>query len=73
MKARQNKKGENMKWLSGKKTHLSAILLALHALVPVFAGDLSVVDFLQSDQLVQLLAAFGLSSLRSGVAKGQKK
>lgn len=56
-------------FLVGKKTYIVAALLAVVALLDVVTGDLSVVDFLSDPNLVLLLNAVGLATLRAGVAK----
>ena len=58
-----------MNWLKGKKTYIAAILLALQSLLHIFTGDVSITAFLSSPELTQILAAFGLASLRAGVEK----
>ena len=56
-------------WLNGKKTYIIAVLIALQALITVISGDITIAEFLQSEAFLQLLSAFGLASLRHGVAK----
>ena len=60
-----------MGFLKGKKTHIIAILMFVVALLKVLDGDITWVQFFNSPELLQMLAAFGLSSLRAGVAKSE--
>jgi hypothetical protein len=53
--------------LTGKKTYLSAILLALAS----FARALDWLSPEQYELLLGLLASLGLAALRAGVAKGE--
>ena len=56
-------------YLKGKKTYAVAVALAAYSLLGVFAGDLSFSEFVRGDEVVPLLEALGLSSLRAGIAK----
>lgn len=58
-----------MEFLKGKKTYIIAVLLGLVAVVQVIVGDMSLTEFFNSPQLLEILAAFGLGTLRGGVAK----
>lgn len=52
--------------LEGKKTYLTALVLALAA----FARALGWLDQEQYDILLGLMGSLGLAALRAGVAKG---
>lgn len=58
-----------MDWFKGKKTYILSGLMILIAIVKLASGDMTVTMFLNSPELLQILAGLGLSSLRSGVAK----
>lgn len=61
--------GKILGFLKGKKSFIIAALLVLVALFKVIVGDMSLMGFLQSPELIQLLSGFGLAALRSGVSK----
>lgn len=56
-----------MKWLKGKKTYIAAGLLAGQALLNLLTGDLTLIEFLRSPELTQLLTAAGAASLRDAI------
>lgn len=55
-----------MDWLSGKKTYICAILVAL----ATFAYQLGWIDAATLSLLLGLFGAGGLAALRAGVSKG---
>lgn len=57
-----------MAWLKGKKAYISAILIAVNALLGVLTGDITVVQFLAGPELNMLLVAFGIASLRNAIS-----
>ena len=56
-------------WLQGKKTYILVILGVAALLVQWVSGDISFLQFVQSDQFVELLALLGIGALRAGVTK----
>ena len=58
-----------LNFLQGKRTYIISILLGLVAVIKMLSGDMTFTEFLNSESLSQLLAAFGLASLRAGVSK----
>ena len=55
--------------LSGKKTYIIAGLMILIALVNLVSGDITIVEFIESDDMRILLEGLGLGALRAGVGK----
>ena len=55
-----------MKWLSGKKTHMTGLGMVLVAAGMVLQGQMSI-----ADALMPALNGMGLIALRLGIAKGQ--
>ncbi|KMP10842.1 hypothetical protein UR09_05085 [Candidatus Nitromaritima sp. SCGC AAA799-A02] len=58
-----------MHWLQGKKTYIIATLMVAIGIVKLATGDMSLVEFIMSDDISILLEGFGLGTLRAGVAK----
>jgi hypothetical protein len=56
-------------FLSGKKTYIIAGLMVLIGLVKWLVGDITLVEFITSDDIMIVLGGFGLGSLRAGVKK----
>jgi len=56
-------------WLSGKKTYILVGLGVLAMVVQFLAGDITLMEFLQSEQFLTLLGLLGIGTLRAGVAK----
>jgi hypothetical protein len=54
-----------LEFLSGKKTYIAAVGLALVAFAAFLNGDIDTVVLLQ-----RVLEAFGLAGLRAGITKG---
>ncbi len=61
-----------MNWLNGKKTYIISALMILVSLMHLVTGDLTLVDFLKGDQMINLFEAVGLTTLRVGVGQNQK-
>ena len=61
-----------MNWLNGKKTYIISILMALVSLMHLVTGELTLVEFISGEQMMNLFEALGLTTLRVGVAKNQK-
>jgi hypothetical protein len=60
-----------MAWFSGKKTYFIVILGVLVVLVHFLSGDLTLMQFIASDEFVKLLELLGLGTIRAGVSKIQ--
>ncbi|PIQ96533.1 MAG: hypothetical protein COV67_08970 [Nitrospinae bacterium CG11_big_fil_rev_8_21_14_0_20_56_8] len=58
-----------MDWLQGKKTYIVSSLMALASLMHLITGEMSLPTFVTSDNVLHLLEAVGLTTLRAGVAK----
>lgn len=58
-----------MNWLNGKKTYIVSILMAMVSLMHLMAGDLTLVEFIKGEQVINLFEALGLTTLRVGVGK----
>ncbi len=58
------------RWLTGKKTYIVSGLLATVSLVQVVVGDMTLQEFVMSDDITVLIEAMGFSTLRAGMAKG---
>lgn len=56
-------------FLSGKKTYIMAIVLAIVATYETVTGDLSIRQAIQEGRGVELLQAMALATLRAGIAK----
>lgn len=50
-------------FLNGKKTYISAGLLALVSLLNLITGDISLTNFLQDPNLLTLIGAFGIAGI----------
>ncbi len=61
-----------MNWLNGKKTYIISFLMILTSLIHLLTGDLTLKEFLNGEELINLLEAMGLSTLRIGVSQNQK-
>lgn len=59
-------------FLKGRKTYIVAALMFLVALVDVLSGDMTIAEFFKSPELIRVLEALGLISIRAGIAKGGK-
>jgi hypothetical protein len=55
--------------LQGYKTYIIAALMVAIGAVKLFTGDIDLVTFLNSQELLLLLNGLGLATLRSGIAK----
>ena len=60
-----------MDWLKGRKTYVVSGLIVASSLVQLVVGDISLIEFLSSEQLLILLGGLGLGSLRAGVKKSE--
>lgn len=58
-----------MEWLKGKKTYILVVLGAITLGVQFLAGDITFIQFVSSDAMVQLVELFGIATLRAGVSK----
>jgi len=58
-----------MNWLKGKKSYIIGGLLVAASIVQVIVGDLSIMEFVQSPALLELLGGLGLGALRAGISK----
>lgn len=56
-------------FFKGKKTHIIAFLLILVSLTEFFSGDITITEFLGSENFSVFLNGAGLSTLRAGIAK----
>lgn len=61
-----------MSWLNGKKTYIISFLVVFISLIHLFTGDLTLKEFINGEQIINLLEAMGLSTLRIGVSQTQK-
>jgi hypothetical protein len=55
-------------WLQGKKTYILVALGVISLLVQFLAGDVSFMQFIASQQFIELLGLLGIGTLRAGVA-----
>jgi len=60
-----------MDWLKNKKTYIVSGLIVASSLVQLVTGDISLMDFLTSENLLILLGGLGLGTLRAGVSKSK--
>jgi len=56
-------------FLKGKKTYIIAALLFLVSLVNLFTGSQNIIQFLNDPNLILLLGALGLGSVRAAISK----
>ena len=56
-------------FLKGKKTYIVSGLMVIIGLVNLFIGDVTLQNFLASEELRILLEGFGFATLRAGIAK----
>ena len=61
-----------LEWLSGKKTYILVIIGVLTVLVNFLTGDLTFLQFITSDAVIQLIELLGLGALRAGVSRVTK-
>ena len=66
------KESKMFDWLSGAKTYILVVLGVLVVLVQFLTGDMSFIEFLNSQAMVELLALLGIGALRAGVSKNGK-
>jgi len=62
-----------MNWLNGKKTYIVSALMALTSLVNLMTGDLTLMEFLNGEQMISLFEALGLTTLRAGIRQNQQE
>ena len=55
-----------------QKTYIISFLVVFISLIHLFTGDLTLKEFLNGEQIINLLEAMGLSTLRIGVSQTQK-
>lgn len=60
-------------WLSGKKTFIVAILMVLIGVVNFLTGDVTLSEFLKTEEIKIVMEGIGLATLRLGVGKANKK
>lgn len=60
-------------FLNGKKTYISAALLALVSLLNLITGDISLVSFVQDPNLLTLIGALGVAGLGHKFDKAETK
>lgn len=58
-------------YLKGKKTHIIAGTMILTSLANLVFGDITVLEFLNSESVTLLFQGTGLSTLRAGIQKVQ--
>jgi len=58
-----------MNWLNGKKTYIISALMVLVSLVHLVTGNLTPMEFISSDHMMNLLEALGFTTLRVGIQK----
>ena len=61
-----------MNWLNGKKTYIISALMVVVSLMNLITGDLTLVEFLRGEQMINLFEAVGLTTLRVGVGQNQR-
>ena len=61
-----------MNWLNGKKTYIISALMVVVSLMNLITGDLTLVEFLKGEQMINLFEAVGLTTLRVGVGQNQR-
>jgi len=61
-----------MNWLNGKKTYIISALMVVVSLMHLVTGDLTLVEFLNGEQMINLFEAVGLTTLRVGVGQNQR-
>ena len=61
-----------MNWLNGKKTYIISALMVVVSLMQLVTGDLTLAEFLNGEQMINLFEAVGLTTLRVGVGQNQK-
>ena len=61
-----------MNWLNGKKTYIISILMTVASLMHLVSGDMTLVEFINGEQMINLFEALGLTTLRAGVGQNQK-
>ncbi len=61
-----------MNWLKGKKTYIISALMVMTSLIHLITGDLTLAEFLNGEQIINLFEALGLTTLRAGVWQNQK-
>ncbi len=61
-----------MNWLNGKKTYIISALMVVVSLMHLITGDLTLVEFLKGEKVINLFEAVGLTTLRVDVGQNQK-
>lgn len=54
-------------FLQGKKSYIVSTLLVIVSLIGLVSGDITLMDFVQSPDLLVLLNGLGLATLRAGI------
>lgn len=62
-----------MSWLNGKKTYIISALMVMTSLVRLITGDLTLMEFLNGEQMINMFEALGLTTLRLGIGRSQKE
>lgn len=55
-------------FLQGKKTYILVTLGVLALLINFLSGDITLMQFLSSEKLTELIGLLGLGTIRAGVA-----
>jgi hypothetical protein len=62
-----------MSWFNGKKTYILSAFMIVVSLIHLLAGNLTLIEFIGSDHMINLFEALGLSTLRIGISQNQKE
>jgi hypothetical protein len=60
-----------MEFIKGYKTYIIAALGALISVVNMINGDLTLVEFIQSDNVVLLLNSLAMATVRHGISSNK--
>lgn len=66
---RMGMKSKVKEFMTGKKTYIVAGLGVLQALLCTVTGEISLMEFIQSPEVIQVIGFIGLASARAGVDK----
>lgn len=58
--------------LKGRKTYIIAFIMVLASLVEVLTGDISIVEFVGTENFQLFLEGLGISAIRAGISKIDK-
>jgi hypothetical protein len=62
-----------IEWLQGKKTYILVGIGVLGALVHFLTGDLTFLQFVQSEEFIALLALLGIGTAKAGLTREMTK